>query len=134
MVIDENVISDENTQSETRAKFIGLLKKFKNYNYITMTCLYLDILEKIVPASQVFEDERLLPFEVKASIQTTIADLTDYLDDDYDNIDSHIQRFFSKSNSKRISGYILESHYNSPQDKSRELENPSLSKLSSPLT
>ena len=134
MVIDENVISDENTQSETRAKFIGLLKKFKNYNYITMTCLYLDILEKIVPASQVFEDERLLPFEVKASIQTTIADLTDYLDDDYDYIDSHIQRFFSKSNSKRISGYILESHYNSPQDKSRELENPSLSKLSSPLT
>ena len=134
MVIDENVISDENTQSETRAKFIGLLKKFKNYNYITMTCLYLDILEKIIPASQVFEDERLLPFEVKASIQTTIADLTDYLDDDYDDIDSHIQRFFSKSNSKRISGYILESHYNSPQDKSRELENPSLSKLSSPLT
>ena len=134
MVIDENVISDENTQSETRAKFIGLLKKFKNYNYITMTCLYLDILEKIVPASQVFEDERLLPFEVKASIQTTIADLTDYLDDDYDYIDSHIQRFFPKSNSKRISGYILESHYNSPQDKSRELENPSLSKLSSPLT
>ena len=134
MVIDENVISDENTQSETRAKFIGLLKKFKNYNYITMTCLYLDILEKIVPASQVFEDERLLPFEVKASIQTTIANLTDHLDDDYDDIDSHIQRFFPKSNSERLSGYILESHYNSPQDKSRELENPSLSKLSSPLT
>ena len=88
-----------------------------------MTCLYLHILEKIVPASKVFEDERLLPFEVKASIQTTIADLTDYLDDDYDNIDSHIQRFFSKSNSKRISGYILESHYNSPQDKSRKMEN-----------
>ena len=88
-----------------------------------MTCLYLHILEKIVPASKVFEDEHLLPFEVKASIQTTIADLTDYLDDDYDNIDSHIQRFFSKSNSKRISGYILESHYNSPQDKSRKMEN-----------
>ena len=88
-----------------------------------MTCLYLHILEKIVPASKVFEDERLLPFEVKASIQTTIADLTDYLDDDYDYIDSHIQRFFSKSNSKRISGYILESHYNSPQDKSWKMEN-----------
>ena len=79
----ENVISDENTKSETRAEVTGLLKKFKNYNYVTMTCLYLDILEKIVPASKVFEGERLLPFEVKASIQTTIADLTDYLDDDY---------------------------------------------------
>ena len=98
----ENVISDENTQSETRAKATGLLKKFKNYNYITMTCLYLDILEKIAPASKVFKGERLLPFEVKASIQTTIADLTDYLDDDYDDIDSHIQQFFTKSNGKRI--------------------------------
>ena len=58
-------------QSETRAKVTSLLKKFKNYNYIKMTCLYLDILEKIVPASKVFEGERLLPFEVKASIQTT---------------------------------------------------------------
>ena len=47
----ENVISDENTQSETRTKVTGLLKKSKNYNYITMTCLYLDILEKIVPDS-----------------------------------------------------------------------------------
>ena len=119
----ENVIRDENTQSEIRAKVTGLLKKFKNYSYITMTCLYPDILEKIAPASKVFEGERLLPFEVKASIQTTIADLTDYLDDDYDDIDSYIQRFFPKSNSQRISGYILEIQYNSPQDKSRKLEN-----------
>ena len=88
-----------------------------------MNCLYLDILEQIVPASRVLEGERLLPFEVETSIQTTIADLTDYLDDDYDDIDSHIQRFFPKSNSERISGYILESNYNSPQDKSQKLEN-----------
>ena len=68
-----------------------------------MTCLYLDILEKIVPASKVFEDERLLPFEVKASIQTTIADLTDYLDNDYGNMDSHVQQFCPESNGERIS-------------------------------
>ena len=47
----ENVISDENTQSKTRANVTGLLKKFKNYNDITLTRLYLDILEKTVPAS-----------------------------------------------------------------------------------
>ena len=88
-----------------------------------MTCLHLEILEKIVPTSKVSEGERMLPFEVKASIQTTIADLTDYLDDDYDDIDSHRQWFFPKSNGKRISGYILKSHYNSQQDKSRKLEN-----------
>ena len=35
----ENVISDENTQSEAKAKVTGWLKKFKNYNYMTMTCL-----------------------------------------------------------------------------------------------
>ena len=113
----ENVISDTNTQSEAKANVTGPL------NYITLTCLYLDILEKIVPASKVFEGEPLLPFEVKASIQTTIADLTNYLDDDYDDIDSHIQRFFPKSNNERILRYILESHYNSPQDTSRKLEN-----------
>ena len=38
----ENAISDKN-KSETRAKVTSLLKKFKNYNYIKMTCLYLDI-------------------------------------------------------------------------------------------
>ena len=74
----ENVISDKNTQSETKAKVT------ENYSYITLTCLYLDILEKIVPPSKVFEGERLLPFEVKAFFQTIIADLTDYLDDDCD--------------------------------------------------
>ena len=111
------------------------MKKFKNYNYITITCLYLDILEKFFPASKVFERERLLPFEVKASIQTTIADLTDYLEDDYDDIDSHIQWFFPKSNSERISEYILESHITTVHKiRVGNWRKASLSKLSSPLT
>ena len=121
-------------KSETIAKVTGLLKRFKNYINITMTCLYLVILEKIVPASEVFEGERLLPFEGKASIQTKLADLTDYLDDDYDSIDSHIQQYFSTSNSKIISGYISESHYNSPQDNSQKLENRKPVKIIFPLT
>ena len=121
-------------KSETRAKVTGLLKRFKNYNNINMTCLELVILEKIVPASEVFEHERLLPFEVKASIQTELADLTDYFDYDYDNIDSHIQQYFSKSNSERISGYIFQSHYNSPQDNSQKLENCKPVKTVFPLT
>ena len=79
--------------------------------------------KKIVPTSKVSEGDRMLPFEVKASIQTTIADLSEYLDDDYDDIDSHRQWFFPNSNSKRISGYIFKSHYNGQQDKSQKLEN-----------
>ena len=54
---------------ETKAKVTGLLKKFKNNKNITMSCLYLVILEKIVLASKVFKGERLLPFEVKASFK-----------------------------------------------------------------
>ena len=39
IMANENVISNKNTQSETKAKVTGLLRKFKNYNYITLTCL-----------------------------------------------------------------------------------------------
>ena len=82
--------------------------------------------KKIVPTSKVSEGDRMLPFEVKLKqrrSQTTIADLSDYLDDDYDDIDSHRQWFFPNSNGKRISGYIFKSHYNGQQDKSQKLEN-----------
>ena len=129
----ENVISDENTQSEIRAKVAGLLKKFKNYNYITMTCLYPDILEKIAPASKVFEGERLLPFEVKASIQTTIADLTDYLDNDYDDIAIY-NGFFQSLTAKEYQDISLK--FNTTVHKIRvgNWRTASLSQLSSPLT
>ena len=132
LVIDEDVISDENTQSETRAKFIGLLK-FKNYNYITMTWLYLDILEKIVPASQVFEGERLLPFEVKASIQTTIANLTDYLDDDYHDIAIY-NGFFQSLTAKEYQDISLKVITTVHKIRVGNWRTASLSKLSFPLT
>ena len=125
----ENVISDKNTKRETRVKVTGLLKKFKSYNYIILTWLQPVILEKTVLASKVFKGECLLPFEVKGSIQTTIADLNDYLDYDYDDIDSHMQWFFPKSSNERVSGYILGNHYNSRQDKSWKLENRKLFKI-----
>ena len=119
----KNDIRNKNIRSEIRAKVTGLLMKFKNYDYITLTCLYLDILDKTVPTSKVAEGERLLPFEVKASIQTTIDDLNDYFDDEYNDKSSRIQRCFEKSNDERISGYILESCYNNLQDKSWKMEN-----------
>lgn len=118
----ENVISDEKTIPETRAKVIGLLKKFKNFGILTLTCLYLDILEKTVPMSKVFEGERLLPFEIKSSVKETIADLSDYLDESYDDIDSHLQRFKPDYNSEGDAP-ILKSFYNSPNDKIKKKEN-----------
>ena len=109
------------------------MKKFKNYNYITITCLYLDILEKFFPASKVFERERLLPFEVKASIQTTIADLTDYLDNDYDDIAIY-NGFFQSLTAKEYQDISLK--FNTTVHKIRvgNWRTASLSQLSSPLT
>ena len=119
---------------ETKAKVTGLLKKFKNNKNITMSCLYLVILEKIVLASKVFKGERLLPFEVKASIQTTLADLTDYLDDDYDNIDSHKQQFFQSLTAKEYQYISLKVITTVHKKRVRNWRTESLSKLSSPLT
>ena len=79
--------------------------------------LRLDLLEKTVPASKVFEGEGLLPFEVKSSIEIMLADLNEFLNDDYDDIDSHLQRF------QYVQGEsTIESWYDSPLDLSRKLE------------
>ena len=55
------------------------------------------------------------------SIQTTLADITELLDDDYDDLDSHLQRFWPSENEE--GELILESEHNSPMDKSRKIEN-----------
>ena len=116
-----NVVSDNKTRAETKAKVEDLLRKFEHYRYISLKCLYLDLLERTVPASKIFEGERLLPFEIKMSIQTTLADITELLDDDYDDLDSHLQRFWPSENEE--GELILESEHNSPMDKSRKIEN-----------
>ena len=100
-----------------------------------MTCLHLEILEKIVPTSKVSEGERMLPFEVKASIQTTIADLTDYLDDDYDDIESHRQWFFFQSlTAKEYQDISLKVITTVNKIRVGNWKTANLSKLSSPLT
>ena len=120
-MVYSNVVSNNKTRSETKAKIEGLLRKSENYRYISLTCLYLDLLERTVPASKVFEGEKLLSFEIKMSIQTTLANLTELLDDDYDDLDSHLQRFWPSENEE--GELILESEHNSPMDKSRKIEN-----------
>ena len=55
------------------------------------------------------------------SIQTTLADLTELLDDDYDDLDSHLQHFWPPQNEE--GELILKSEYNSPMDESRKIEN-----------
>ena len=120
-MVYSNVVSNNKARSETKAKIEGLLRKSENYRYISLTCLYLDLLERTVHASKVFEGEKLLSFEIKMSIQTTLANLTELLDDDYDDLDSHLQRFWPSENEE--GELILESEYNNPMGKSRKIEN-----------
>ena len=47
-----------------------------------------------------------------------LADLTEFLDNDYDDLDSYFQPFWLSQNEE--GKVILESKYNSPTDKSRK--------------
>ena len=116
----ENVVSNNKKQPETKPGVDGQLRKFKSYHYQTLTCLYLDTLEKTVPASKVFQGEKLLPFEVKIFVQTVLADLTEFLDNDYDDLDSHLQPFWSSENEE--GKIILETKYKSPMIKAKRLK------------
>ena len=104
-------------EPETKAEVTGLLKKFKNYQYLVQTCVYLDLLEKFTPVSKVFEGDGLLPFEVNNAIKLTINELQDLSDVEYDDIDSHLQRYYPKESNK------IEAIFDSKLDKSRKLEN-----------
>ena len=57
----ENAIPNIKTHS-TRAKVQGLLKKFRNPDFLYKCCSYLDIIEHITPASLVFERNDLFVF------------------------------------------------------------------------
>ena len=114
----ENVASDAKTWAEMKGKVTSLLNKFRNYHYIFLTCSNLNLLEKAVPVSKIFEGEGLLPFEIKGAIKTTLADLNELAEDDCDDIDGHLQRFYPVEGES-----IIVSSYDSPLDKSRKHEN-----------
>ena len=88
----ENIKADPKTRNETKAKVTGLLKKFKNYRFLVLSCVYLDLLEQTTPVSKIFESNSLLPFEVKPLVKTAIFNLSDQIEDS-DMLDSHLQRF-----------------------------------------
>ena len=117
----QNITADPKTRKETKAKVIGLLKKFNSYRLMGLTCAYLDVLEKTVPASKVFEGDGLLPFEVRASISATLGELSEFLEDDCEDFDSHLKRFQPEKNDD--GQYFLQCNYHSPGDKCKNLEN-----------
>ena len=61
-----------------------------------MVCCYLDILEKVTPASLVCEGEGLLPSEIKPTVEQTKLDLEDLASSagtPDELLDSHLSRY-----------------------------------------
>ena len=114
----ENIKADPKTRNETKAKVTGLLKKFKNYRFLVLSCVYLDLLEQTTPVSKIFESNSLLPFEVKPLVKTAIFNLSDQIEDS-DMLDSHLQRFKRNNDDKTV----IKSQYDKKGDKSRNAQN-----------
>ena len=113
----ENAAVDQGNNM-TKAKVEGLLAKFRSYKMLCLACAYLDVLEKIGPSSKVFEEEGLLPFEVKPSVELSILQLNDCAEcagtnDEY--LDSHLSRFTLQDNgngNKIVKSQFLKAGHN----------------------
>ena len=64
----ENTLAYRKIKAGTKAKISGLLKVLRNYEFVMLTGAYVDILEKIMPLSLVYEKDHLLVTEVKPSL------------------------------------------------------------------
>ena len=53
------------------------LKQLKDYKTLSNTYAYLDVLEKMSPVALIFEEENLLPFEVKPLNKRRLLELED---------------------------------------------------------
>lgn len=98
----QNVEAEQSTKSDVRSKVKGLLKKFCSLDFLCRTCVYLDLLEAVRPASKVFEDEKLMIYEVKNTVNETITELEEFCDmeDANEDLTSHFHRFYSLSKVK----------------------------------
>ena len=84
-----NLVTVFQNEVADRTIIAATLKKFQSYRFITLTCAYLNALDKIVPTSNIFKGDALLSFEVKSALKTSKAYLNELLDDE-DDTDSHL--------------------------------------------
>jgi hypothetical protein len=96
VAFDNTLANRPHIKCETKAKIRGFLKYLRNFEFVMLTCAYLDLLEKITPASLVFERNHLLVTEIKPSLKMTYLELEDLVDSagtDDEFLDSHLARF-----------------------------------------
>lgn len=92
----ETTLLTRSLKPETKGKILGFLKNLRSYEFLCKVCCYLDILDKIAPASLVFEGENVTPGEVKKSIKQTQLELEDISENvctPDELLDSHLSRF-----------------------------------------
>ena len=70
----ENTLVTRKHKSKTRAKIQGLLNDFRLYVLI-LTCVYLDILEKLSPASIIFESNDTILIDITSTIKRSQLEL-----------------------------------------------------------
>ena len=92
----QNTLATRKHKGETKAKIAGFIKNLRSYEILCMTAAYLDILDKISPASLVFEGNGLLAYEVDATVKYTKLELENLAEntgtpDEF--LDSHLARF-----------------------------------------
>ena len=107
----ENCLNDAANRT-IHAKVQGQLKNFLSYKMLCLVCTYLDVLEKITPASKVFEGEGLLAYEVRPSIDYTLMELEECKEsagkaDEF--LDSNLARFKLREDTE--GGFSLSEDY-----------------------
>ena len=127
----ENFIAnDKGSNAKTKAKVSGLLKYFKSYEFLVTVATYLDLLELIVPASKIFELDQLLPYEVNSTIQKTVVELGQQIDDigdDTEFLDSYVLRYkvCTKDGAQNWLSGTLEGQFGKTGEKRKNSENRS---------
>ena len=91
----ENIVADKRTIAAVQTKAQGILKKLQSHCCLCLVCCYQDVLELITPASKIFEEEKLMTYEVKPILNETILNLNDAIqcDVDEDMLTSYLTSF-----------------------------------------
>ena len=106
----DNTLVIRKHNPKTRAKIQGILKQLRSYKYLCLCCCYLDILENISPVSKVFEEDGIIPSDIKESVKITTNHLEDQINalENEEDWDSHLHRFtvIEHDGVKQITSYV----------------------------
>ena len=91
----ENTLVTHKHKSETKAKIQGILKDLRLNDVLILTCVYLDVLEKISHVSITFESNDTILIDITATIKCTQLELKELegTAGTVEEFDSHMSQF-----------------------------------------